>query len=219
MNEAIRTQKSAPKPSPRTASKEVRRGQLIDATINSIAKHGIGGTTMSTVTEIAGLSIGIVNFHFESKQNLFQETLVFLAREHHDCWHKAYSDAGLSAREKLLAIVDAHFHSDICSSKKLAVWFAFYGEAGRRAVYRSLIDRIDDERLDISTTLCAQIREDGNYPVPSARQIARTLEGLYDGLWLNILMYPGNFSRAEGRRQVRAYLASIFPQHFEMPEF
>ena len=56
---------------------------------------------MSTVTDYAGLSIGIVNFHFESKQKLFEETLVHLAQEHHDHWLKAYKDAGLSAADKL----------------------------------------------------------------------------------------------------------------------
>ncbi len=219
MNEVIRPKKRTEKPVKRTESKAVRRGQLIDATIESIARHGIGGTTMSTVTEAAGLSVGIVNFHFQSKQKLFEETLVHLAREHHDHWHKAYTDAGLSAQEKLLAIVDAHFHPKICTRKKLAVWYAFFGEAGRRKVYRKLIDEIDDERFDLSTGLCAQIIADGGYTVPPPRIIARTLEGLYDGLQLNILMYPGSFSREQANNQIRAYLASIFPHHFEMPSF
>jgi TetR/AcrR family transcriptional regulator, transcriptional repressor of bet genes len=55
---------------PRTASREVRRRQLIEATINSIAQHGIGGTTMNTVTEFLGLSLGIVNFHFKNSLSL-----------------------------------------------------------------------------------------------------------------------------------------------------
>lgn len=219
MNETLRKKKPSDKPAKRTQSKKVRRSQLIDATIDSIALHGIGGTTMSTVTEIAGLSIGIVNFHFKSKQNLFEETLIHLAREHHDHWHKAYSDAGLSAQEKLLAIVDAHFHRKICTRKKLAVWYAFFGEAGRRKVYRKLIDDIDDERFDLSTGLCAELIKDGGYECPPPRLIARTLEGLYDGLQLNILMYPDEFSRRQANNQIRAYLAAVFPHHFEQPQF
>jgi TetR/AcrR family transcriptional repressor of bet genes len=219
MNKEIRQPKAPAKGTRRTESKKVRRGQLIDATIDSIATHGIGGTTMSTVTEIAGLSIGIVNFHFQSKQRLLEETLMHLAREHHDQWDKAFQDAGLSAEEKLQAIVDAHFHPRISSRKKLAVWFAFYGEVGRRKVYRDLIDAIDDERFDISTDLCAQIKAQGGYDCPPPRQVARTLEGLYDGLCLNILMYPGSFSRQQARDQVVAYLASVFPEHFAMPDF
>jgi TetR/AcrR family transcriptional repressor of bet genes len=215
----LRQPKPPSKPTGRTASKEVRRRQLIDATINSISRYGIGGTTLSNVTEFAGLSIGIVNFHFKSKQKLLEETLVFLAREHHDQWRKAHRDAGLTAPEKLLAIVDAHFHPRICTRKKLAVWYAFFGEVGRRAVYRALVDEIDAERFDISTALCAEIIEEGGYGGPPAQLIARTLEGLYDGLSLNILMYPKDFTRDQAKAQLRAYLAAVFPRHFQMPQF
>ena len=204
---------------PRTASREVRRRQLIEATINSISQHGIGGTTMNTVTEFAGLSLGIVNFHFKSKQNLLEETLVFLAREHHDLWFKAYRDAGLSAAEKLLAIVDAHFHPRICTRKKLSVWYAYFGEAGRRKAYRALVDEIDNQRLGISTALCTAIIEEGGYDCPPAQHVAQTLEGLYDGLWLNILMYPATFTREQCKAQIRAYLATTFPQHVPAPDF
>jgi len=219
MNQPIGRPKAEAKTRRRTESKEVRRTQLIDATINSIAKHGIAGTTLSTVTEDAGLSLGIVNFHFASKQRLLEETLVHLAREHHEHWKKAHDDAGLSAAEKLLAIVDAHFHPRICTRKKLAVWFAFYGEAGRRAVYRQLVDAIDVERYELSADLCRQLAAAGDHAGPPPELVARTLEGLYDGLCLNILMYPGTFTRERAKTQVRAYLASVFPGHFEMPDF
>nr|WP_170329885.1 TetR family transcriptional regulator C-terminal domain-containing protein [Ruegeria arenilitoris] len=203
----------------RTESKEVRRQQLIDATIDSIAQNGIGGTTMSTVTEIAGLSLGIVNFHFKSKQNLLEETLLFLAKEHHEQWLEAFDNAGLSASEKLLAIVDAHFHPQICTPKKLAVWFAFFGEAGRRKVYRSLINDIDQERYNIALRLCSEIAEDGGYDDMPPRQVANVLEALYDGIWLELLTYPENFRRPEARDHIVAFLSKVYPDHFRMPEF
>ncbi|MGI1663892.1 TetR family transcriptional regulator C-terminal domain-containing protein [Palleronia sp. KMU-117] len=202
------------KATPRTASKEVRRRQLVDATITSIARHGIGGTTMTTVTELAGLSLGIVNFHFQSKQKLLEETLVFLAREHHDLWEKAYRDADLGAPAKLLAIVDAHFHPRICTRKKLSVWYAFFGEAGRRAVYRALVDGMDSRRIEVSTRLCARILAEGGYDGPPAHEVAGMLEALYDGFWLNMLMYPGSFTREGSRRQIHLYLGTVFPRHF-----
>lgn len=203
------------KATPRTASKEVRQRQLIDATINSIARHGIGGTTMTTVTELAGLSLGIVNFHFQSKQKLLEETLVFLAREHHEQWERAYRDADLDAPAKLLAIVDAHFHPRICTRKKLSVWYAFFGEVGRRAVYRALVDEMDSRRVEVSTRLCARILAEGGYDGPPAEEVAGMLEALYDGFWLNMLMYPGSFTREGARRQIHAYLANVFPRHFQ----
>ncbi len=218
MNEAVTTPLAEGRQARRTEPREVRRSQLIDATITSIAKHGIGGTTMSSVTEAAGLSIGLVNFHFKSKQNLLEATLTFLASEHHNQWCRAYEDAGLSAPEKLLAIVGSHFHPRICTRRKIAVWYAFFGEGERRAVYRSLVDELDRERYDLSTQLCSEIEEDAGYGGLPPHVVARTLEALYDGIWLNILIYPDRYKREQAHRQVRAYLASVYPRHFDMPD-
>ncbi|MCR9112686.1 MAG: TetR/AcrR family transcriptional regulator [Rhodobacteraceae bacterium] len=201
----------------RTESREVRRRQLIDATIESISRHGISGTTMSTVTGLAGLSTGIVNFHFKNKETLFEDTLRFLGREHRDQWRNSVRDAALRPEAKLLAIVDAHFHPDICSRKKLAVWFGFYGEAGYRGQYRQIMSEIDEERWETSIRLCQNIIADGGYDDVEAEDVASTLEGLYDGFCLNILIYPGEFSHEDAKAQIRAYLAGVFPKHFETP--
>lgn len=218
MNKTLTTATAEPAKPRRTEPRAVRRSQLIAATIDSIARHGIAGTTMSTVTEIAGVSMGLVNFHFRSKQNLLEATLTFLAREHHEQWRRSYEDAGLGAPEKLLAVVASHFHPRICTRRKLAVWYAFFGEGRRRAVYRSLVDALDTERYDLSTRLCRQIEEEGAYGGLPPHVIARTLEALYDGIWLNILIYPDRYKREQAHRQVRAYLASVYPRHFEMPQ-
>lgn len=201
----------------RTASKEVRRQQLIDATIESIAKHGFAGTTMTTVTRAAGLSSGLANFHFTTKQNLFEETLRFLAEEHRDQWKKSFEKADLAPEAKLLAIVAAHFHPNICSRKKVAVWYGFFGEASARASYRELANEIDTERREVSVDLCRQIIKEGGYNNIDPDDIAFTLEGLYDGFWLNILMYPGEFSRFDAMKRIQEYLSQIFPNHYERP--
>jgi len=201
----------------RTASKAVRRQQLIDATIESISKHGITGTTMTTVTGIAGMSIGIVNFHFKNKKTLFEDTLRFLAEEHRDQWRKSVSKADLTPDAKLLGIVDAHFHPRICNRKKLSVWFAFYGEASARAAYRDIMSEIDEERWLVSTRLCREIAEDGGYDGTDPEHVAETLEGLYDGFCLNILIYPKEFSREDAKTRIRDYLAKTFPKHFTAP--
>ena len=59
----------------RTAPKEERQLQLIQATIRSVARNGLSDTTMATVAREAGLSQGIINLHFKSKDRLLVETL------------------------------------------------------------------------------------------------------------------------------------------------
>jgi TetR/AcrR family transcriptional repressor of bet genes len=66
----------------RALSKERRRRQLIDATIKCISKKGLGSLTLAAVAKEAGLSQGIVNLHFNSKDNLLSETLRFLIEDY-----------------------------------------------------------------------------------------------------------------------------------------
>ena len=47
--------------------------KLISSTIKNISNKGINETTMHDVSQGAGLSHGIVNFHFKSKDLLFIE--------------------------------------------------------------------------------------------------------------------------------------------------
>lgn len=199
----------------RTEPREVRRQQLIDATIASIAQHGMSGTTMATVTRIANLSSGIVAFHFQSKENLLVETLLSLAREHREVWRAAYDDAALAPEAKLWAFVAAHFHPSVCERPKLSVWFAFFGDAQLRRLYRERLGEIDEERWQEAKRLCRALQEEGGYEGLDPMDIAKSLEGLYDGLWLNMMIHPEEFTAEDAKRQVLQFLARTFPRHFD----
>src|SRR5262245_26310324 len=69
--------------------KEARQKQLIEATISSIGRHGYAGTTLNHVAGAAGLSPGIVNFYFKSKDQLLAATLAKLADEYESIWMAA----------------------------------------------------------------------------------------------------------------------------------
>lgn len=198
----------------RTEEKSVRRLQLIEATIDCIARHGITGTTLSKVTEMAGLSLGLVNFHFASKERLLEETLRHVAVEHRDHWQKAIGAAGLSDADRLLAIIESAFHPSVCSRKKLSVWFAFFGEAANRSTYRTIVEDIDEERHQVSKHLLRRIAGDGDAATLDPAQVSLSLEALMDGLWLNMLIYPEDFKRDDAKAQVRRVLALMFPHHF-----
>ena len=214
MSKETRGRRSRQKSTGRTAPPEVRRAQLIEATIDSIAKYGLSGTTMSTVTQIAGLSQGIANFHFRSKKNMLCEALRFLAEEPHGMWKSQLANSGLTSAGKLLAIVDAHFHPKVCNPRKLAVWYGFFGEPVHRETYRELVRDIDSERWQVSLDLCRTICDEGGYGSVDPESVMRNLEALYDGFFLNILIYPDMFSPEEAKQLIRNFLARAFPGHF-----
>ena len=83
--------KSKTNDTPRAMPKQARRRQLIDATIVCIAEKGLSGTTMADVTQQAGLSMGIVNLHFQRKEKLLIETLRFISDEYTSGLNKIFA--------------------------------------------------------------------------------------------------------------------------------
>ena len=141
----------------RTESREKRRRQLIHATIRCIAKRGLTGATMGEVAKVAGLSQGIVNLHFESKDNLLNETLRHLAEEYKRLFEKTLEQSGPAASDQLLALMQLDLKPVVCERQKLAVWFAFWGEAKSVPTYQKICDAYDRGYDEIMTDLCSLI--------------------------------------------------------------
>ncbi len=202
-------------PRPRTAPKEVRRTQLIEATIDCIAERGISGTTMAQVTRRAGLSVGIVSLHFESKENLLTSTLVYLSEEVRKAWATIAETSDIDAAEKLCQIAISSFDPSIFTPTKVAVWFAFFGEAPYRQHYRKMVEGYDDERGDVLIALCKQLVAETDGDARDAEVLTDAIECFSDGLWFNAIVYPEDFTREYCVAQVRAFLAAQFPSHFK----
>lgn len=195
------------------AAPEVRRRQLIDATLICIERSGISGLTLGEVAAEAGLAQGIVNLHFQSKDNLLNETLRSLADQYEATVAEALAGAGPEPADRLAAVVAADFSPAVCNPRSLAVWFAFYGEAKSRPTYRRICrarDAANERRL---TAVVEELLAQGGGAGMDARTIADSLAALTDGLWLNCLMGPTEWSRRRARDTTFAVLESLFPQH------
>ena len=201
-------------PLSRAEGKQRSRQKLITATINSIAKRGFAETTLARVSEGAGLSRGIVNFHFRSKDALFLETLKFLSREYQESWARAFDGAGPSAAEKLEAVLMADFEPPAVNLNRIAAWFAFYGEAKSRPNYMKACSEIDRTTFDTVVELCRTIIDEGGYPNLDQNSVADGLGSMVEGLWLDFLISPHDSSPAASKRTINTYLRAIFPKHF-----
>jgi len=198
----------------RTARRAERRQQLIDATMKCIARKGMGSTTLADVAGEAGLSQGIVNLHFESKENLLTETLRYLADEYKAQFNKTYEKSGPGAAEKLRALVELDLRPAICDRRKVAVWFAFWGEVTSRPTYRKICDERDQYYDDIVESLAGEIIADGGYKDVTAESVAIVLTSMTNGLWLSCLISPASFDRHKAMVAVVEYLHGVFPKHF-----
>lgn len=203
----------------RALSKERRRQQLIDATIKCISKKGLGSLTLADVAREAGLSQGIVNLHFNSKDNLLSETLRFLIEDYDAQFLQAVGKTPDDAAKTLLALMEMDFKPALCDRKKLAVWFAFWGETKAVPTYQKICAAYDDKFWEIIRSLCERIIYEGNYPDIDAVTAADALSSLTDGLWLTFLINPKSIDRRQAMNCVLSYLKVVFPDHYDSEEY
>lgn len=196
----------------RKASRETRQMQLIEATIDSLARRGYSDTTLADVADGAGLSRGIVNFHFESKEKLLVATLQYMSEEYSGHWHAALDRAGSSPANRMWALVAADFDRKICSKRKLAAWCAFWGEAKSRPTYQALCGANDREFNETFVHLCTELKREGGYDFDPGC-IALGLSTMMDGLWLRLMMSDG-LTRDGAHEAAIDFLVTIFPKHF-----
>jgi len=200
----------------RTASRERRRQQLIDATIKCIARKGMGSTTLGDVAGEAGLSQGIVNLHFESKDNLLKETLRFIADEYKTQFNQVLDTSGPGAANRLHALMELDLRPSILDRRKLAVWFAFWGEVKSRPTYRKICEKTDEYYDAVVRELCNELIIDGSYMNISASAVTTALTSMTNGMWLSCLISPRLFDRQDAMNAIDEYLHSIFPKHFPL---
>ncbi len=170
-----------------------RRQALIKATIAVIAKHGASGTTVERVARKAGVSVGLMNFHFASKERLFQETFRHLSEEYEEVWQKNLRSAGSDPRARLNQMIESNFDRRIFTREKLAVWFAFWSDAQLRDRYRAAATRVERRYIQAIEKEVAGLLA----PAHNAAAIVQPLMAMIDGFWLQALLYPRGFVRED----------------------
>lgn len=215
---------TSPAPAPdsgRKASKDVRRQQLIDATIRVLGQKGYAALTVADVAKAAGLSSGIVIFHFSSKDGLLADTMQFLAAEYRSHWDAALKAAGPSPAARLEVLLLADFDPAVFTAEKLGAWIAFWGETQGRPTYDQICSGLDAERQATTLQLCEDLIAAQRYPL-DAQITMRALESLCDGLWLGVAAngagHPGRVNAGDAHAIVRATLKAFFPRDYPLPE-
>jgi len=91
---------------PKIGMRDIRRAQLIDATLQSIDQSGLSGTTLASVAQHANISTGIVSHYFGGKDGLLEATMRHVL---HDLWEatmRRRQAAKDEPRARLRAIYD-----------------------------------------------------------------------------------------------------------------
>lgn len=203
-----KTKRRPPKARPRTHAEinVFRRRALMEGTIASLARHGVGGTTVQTITEEAGVSRGLIGHYFASKDELIAEAFRHLFTE---VGGKVAQEAARRGRERatarLLAFPEALFSPKVFTPRNRHAFLSFWHEVrfndlvrkANRELYRDYIERMTD--------LFARAAAEQGVTI-DARASALGLVALTDGLWLGLSIHDRVMSSAQATDLCQAYL-------------
>lgn len=183
--------------------KDKRKAQLIAAAMESIAKRGLVETTITHISKGAGMSRGIINFYFDSKEMMLRETLKTLIDAYEAEWGAALAKAGDDGRARLDALVAAHFDKSLCSARRLNVMSAFWGHAATQNAYRHQLEAADAK---IEQAFTGALAHTLGGSLEEARDAATQLHALIRGLWLNFMLNPKEVAREMLTAQATSFI-------------
>lgn len=204
MDTAMKTGEKQTGTSPTSRRMQVR---ILDAVVDTVAEKGISGTTLANVAAAAGVSQGVLVFHFKTKAGLLNEALLRLLDEYREAWRPALAEP--TPLGQILALVRADFDPSICTRKKLSLWFAFWGETSAKPFYNQLASESEEERFQAMKQACEALAKTIHVPQPVL--LAQSIDAHTDGLWLQMHLQGPEFGVREGLEAALVHLRLLLP--------
>ena len=182
-------------------SAQQRRQELIQAGIVCLGKGGMSAFTIDQICKQAGVSRGLINHHFKTKEELL--VCIYADMTNHLVQETPANDP----REMLAWIIETSFDEQNFDRSGLRAWLSIWGEVATNKTLNSLHQsrynnykaRIENTLLDISRSQGLELAADS---------VARQLIALIDGLWLEYCLHSEGFSLAAAKTDCYRFLQS-----------
>lgn len=191
---------------PKKGIEPLRRQQLIRATFQTIDEVGLADATVAMIARRAGLSTGIVAHYFGDKAGLLNAAMRQVLTELKNAFAHYRALAAADPRAQLRALVDGNFDDSQTNGTAMRVWLTFWATSMHQPELARL-QRINDQRLH--SNLAYQFRR--CLPAAQARDAARGLAAMIDGLWLRGSLVGGRFNTPAARQLAYDYIDFQLP--------
>jgi len=182
-------------------SADDRRRELIAAGIACLGKGGMAAFTIDQICKQAGISRGLINHHFNTKDEL----LCSIYAEMTD--HLVQDHDGLQDGDLLAQIIATSFDEASFNRSNMRAWLAIWGQVPSNPVLSKMHkQRYAHYKERIETALRqSSVGEPADHAIDS---VARQLIAIIDGLWLEYCLHSNSFSLAAARADCYRLLAA-----------
>lgn len=172
-----------------------RQRRILEAAIDLLAREGISGVSMRAVAREAGVSLGLVNYHFADKNSLLKAALQQVGEQDLEMLETDPTQPpAQQVRVALGRVADPAYLTTEYLSLRLQLWalarahpdFAEINARAQQRYRERLAQLVRAARPDLTAAEC--------------RKRAADIDVLQNGLWLTVLL---GLDRATVRRSLR----------------
>jgi len=187
------------------------RDKLIEATIHCIATYGPAGATVERITDLAGLSRGLVRHHFGGKQALVREAFGRLAGEMRAAFQGDGADDERDPVAAMRTAIRTEFEDALAAPARAHAWFGFWQAAKGDPEIRRANEELYTEERERFSELFRRTAEQRGLRIDH-REAAIGLVALVDGAWNELLMEAGDFGLGDAHALCDHYIDMVLEQ-------
>jgi AcrR family transcriptional regulator len=182
---------------------EVRREEILAATVEEMQRLGMDQTRAQDVAQALGVSTGLLFYHFDSKDKLLAAALEYAVERDLVRLDRALT-RGRTPMERLRRVVAAYGPTG--SAAGWTLWIDAWSSALRHPPIRKMLRTLDDRWQSALSTAIQDGVDSGDFACADPAATATRIGAQLDGLSVAVVVY-GSVSRAELRRWIRATVA------------
>jgi AcrR family transcriptional regulator/acyl-CoA thioesterase FadM len=170
----------------RAGGADSRRAELIDAARHVIRRRGFAKATVGEITREAGASVGLLNYHFASRDDVVAEAFAAAAREEL-AELEQIARRHADPRAQLAAYLDLEAWADRDAWR---MWIDAWGEAVHTETLRSTLEEFDSGWRAVLTNVLADGDRQGCWRCTDPEDAAGRLVAALDGFGLHSMLHP-----------------------------
>ena len=175
-----------------------RRQDLIEAGIECLGKGGMTAFTIDQICSQAGVSRGLVNHHFTSKDDLLVAIYAHMTN---------YLVVEGDSQLQVASFIERSFDDELTEKSNLRAWLSIWGQVASNPALKKLHQQRYLEYRQQVADAFYRLGKSKNQKLDSD-QLARQLVALIDGLWLEYCLHSEGFSLAAAKADCYQFLQS-----------
>ncbi len=177
---------------------EVRREEILTATIAEIEKSGMSALRVSDIAKALGVSTSLVFYHFDTKDALLVEALEYAVVRDAERLDRAVARAGAPI-DRLRRVLASYGPTG--EAHGWTLWIEAWATALRESSIQASLRKLDGRWRDALERVIVEGIDSGDFTCPDPKGAVARVGALLDGLSVAALVY-----KTVSRKQLQSWV-------------